>query len=318
MAKRPGFGSLKGDASGAAIAVIVIIIAAVVVLFAFPNLLGGFNLGFLGLGGGTAAPIGVGPGTAGVVITSFIATPPQIDGGDDATFTMNVQNKGGIDADINEYKIFGLDDSNSWNGPHSSQTGLPKLEKEDATRQKPGDTTTQEWDSTSRKKNVDITYPITGRVDYRYRTETEMVMTLYGRNNPNVKNTGITQSTVSQVVTTVGPLSVVPKGTIPLIGDTTKEFTVTFEITNSGGGRPYTSSKTGDLDKIRMTAEGCTLTGSSADVKLINKAKTITCKVSPGIASDGQTNKNIKLRIEYNYIVEATAKVTVVKSFEQQ
>lgn len=314
MARDKTFGRLKGQVSGAAIAVIAVIVIAVVVLFAFPQVLGGFNI----LGPSSSAPIGVGPGTAGVVITSFLVSPPIVEGDDVATFTMNVQNKGGIDTDSIQYDIFGLGDSNSWSGKLTTQTGATRLEKEDTTRQKPGETTVQEWESTAKKKNVDITYPVTGRADYKYRTEAELVMLLYGRDNPNVKNTGITQSTITQTSVTAGPLAVVPKGTIPLIGRSTKEFTITFEITNVGGGRPYSGSKTIDLDKIRVTAEGCTLTTSgSSDVKLINKQKTISCKVTPNIQSDGQDTKTVKLRIDYNYIVESTVQVKVLKSFEQ-
>ncbi len=314
MTRDATFNHLKGDASGVAVAIIVVIVIAVVVLFAFPQVLGGISL--FGAGGG-AAPIGVGPGTAGVVITSFTVTPPVVEGGDTATFTLNVQNKGGVDAENIFYDIFGLGDSNSWSGRTTVQTGATRLEKEDATRQIPGETTTQEWDSTSREKNVDITYPVTARVDYKFRTEAELVMLLYGRDNPNVKNTGIIQSTITQISTTAGPLTVVPRGTIPLIGRNTREFTVTFDITNTGGGRPYSGSRSIDLDEISVIAEGCTLTTTGTNVKLINKQKTITCKVTPNINSEGQDTKTVKLRIDYNYIVESTVQVRVLKAFEE-
>ncbi len=316
MARDTTFDHLKGDASGGAIAIIIIIIAAVVVLIAFPQVFSGIGLNLSLFGGGGAVPIGVGPGTAGVVITSFTVTPPIVEGGDIATFTLNVQNKGGIDAKSIKYDIFGLSDSNSWSGKSTTQTGASTLTFEDATRQIPGETTTQEWESTSKEKNTDITYPITTRVDYDYKTESSLLLVLYGRDNPNVKNTGITQSTIGQISTTTGPLTVVPKGTIPLIGKSTDDFRVTFDITNTGGGRPYRGTKSTGLDKIKITAEGCTLSGES-EIKLINKQKTVSCKVDPSISTDEQETKSVKLTIEYNYIVESTANVKVLKQAEQ-
>lgn len=312
MSKGALLSGMKGQGSGVAVAFIVIIVIALVVLLAFPNVLGGFNF----FGGGGSAPIGVGPGSAGVVINSFQITPPTIEGGDVATFTVEVQNKGGIDAESITYDIFGLSDSNSWSGKTTTQSGASTLEHEDLARGIPGESTVQEWESTSKEKNTDITYPVTARVDYKYRTETDVVLLLYGRDNPNVKNTGITQSTISQVVTTIGPLSVAPKGTIPLIGSNTDDFRISFEVTNSGGGRTYIGSKDTGLDKIKVSTTGCTLTGQS-EVKLISGKRTISCKVDTSIKTDGQETKSVNLKLEYNYIVESTGNVQVLKQVDQ-
>lgn len=316
MARDTTFDHLKGQGSGAAVAVIAIIIVGVVVLFAGPQL--GLNLNLGGIfGGGAATPIGVGPGTAGVVIMSFLATPIQIEGGDSATFTLTAVNNGGIDAKNIKYDIFGLSDSNSWSGKSSTLSGLTELKFTDPTRQIPGDTTTQEWESTSVKKNTDVTYPVTARVDYGYKTEMNLLVTLFGRDNVNVKNNAITQSTMSQVSSTVSPITITPKGTIPLVGKTVSDVRVSFDISNTGGGRNYVSDKTSGLDKVKVSATGCNLAGGQTDLKLINKVKTFSCTFKPTIDSTGQETKSIKIVLDYNYIVESTTNVKVLKQPEQ-
>lgn len=310
MARDTTFDHLKG-ASGGAVAIIVVIVVALVVVVAFPGLLGGISL----FGGGSK-PIGVGPGTTGVVIDSFTVTPPTLQSGDSATFTMNVENKGGINADSIQYTIFGLGDSNSWGGASTTQTGASSLGFADATRQIPGETTTQEWESTSVKKNTDVTYPITGRVDYHYKTESTLLMTLLGRDNVNVKNTGVTTSSINQISTSVGPLTVTPVGTVPLIGSSTNNLRVTFQITNTGGGRTYRGDRGTGLDKISVSFVGCSINGQS-DLKLISGTKTVSCNFSPGISSTDQGAKTITMTIDYNYIVEQTASVQVLKQEQQ-
>jgi hypothetical protein len=292
---------MKGDA-GIAIALVMIIVVAVAILFLFPNILGGL------FSGGTSAPIGVGPGTAGVVITSFVATPAITEAGEEVTFTLTVQNKGGIDADNIDYTIFGLTD---WDSVNSDEDGSNTLTREDPTRQIVGETSVQEWSATSNEKNTDITYPVTARVDYSYETESDVVLTLYGRDNPNVKGRGVTQSSIGQIAVTGGPLSVVPKGTIPLIGSK-QEFTMSFDITNIGGGRTYTDDRGSDLDKIKISSPDCE-DMSNKEVRLINNVRSVSCRLQADIDNEGQQTMTVHLDIEYNYIVESTTNVRVLK-----
>lgn len=309
MARRSVSGNLKG--AGAAIAIIIVIVAVVAVVLLFPNILSGFT--------GGQQPLGVGPGTAGVVITGFTATPAVTEGGEEVSFILTVQNKGGTNTDQVdignniEYDIFGLSD---WKdkGDNIEEPGAENLEKEDSSRQLVGETTTQEWSDEAPLKNTDITYPITARVDYPYKTEADVVLSIYGRDNPNVKGRGITQSSIGQISVTGGPLSVVPKGTIPLIG-TKKKFTMSFDISNIGGGRTYTNQKGSDLDKIIIDSDDCDI--SKDEIRLINNLRTVTCRVTTGIDnSDEQETKTVHLEIEYRYIVESTTNVRVLKNSE--
>jgi hypothetical protein len=305
MARSSASGNLKG-AAGAAVAIIIVIVAVVAVFLLFPNIIPP-----------QAQPLGVGPGTAGVVITSFAATPALTDGGEEVSFVLTVQNKGGTNTDQTdiggdiEYDIFGLSD---WESESEEESGSDHLEKEDASRQLVGETTIQEWSAEAPLKNTDITYPVTARVDYPYRTEADVVLTLYGRDNPNVKGRGVTQSGIGQISVTGGPLSVVPKGTIPLIGSK-KEFTMSFDISNIGGGRTYTKNRGSDLDKIIIDSDDCDI--SQDEVRLINNVRTITCRVTTSIdETDEQETKTVHLDIEYRYIVESTTNVRVLKNPE--
>ena len=302
---------MKGEGSSVAIALVVIVIAAVAVLVMFPGAIGGFSFG-----GGGGIATGIGAGTIGVVIKSFDVTPPVIEGDDVATFTLTVENNGGIDADNIQYDIFGLDDSNSWSGASDVFSGESTLEHQDPARQIVGEQTTQEWESTAREKNTDITYPVTARVEYDYSTEADVVLILYGRDNPNVKNTGISQSVISQVAVTEGPLSIIPRGTIPLIGQNTNDFRISFDIINVGGGRTHLGNPEDNLDRIRLSTEGCTLTGDS-EIKLINGRRTVSCSVNPSIDTDEQETISINIEAEYTYIIEATRSVRVLRQVEQ-
>lgn len=308
MARNASPVGLKGQ-GGAAVAIIIVVVAAVAILFLFPGLLGGIFTG-----GGSGAITGIGPGTAGVVITSFIALPAVTEGGEEVSFVLTAENRGGADADIQECDIFGLGDW-SPSGGSTEESCLSTLAKADPTRQTVGDTMVPEWSATAPEKNTDITYPVTARVDYRYTTEADIPLTIYGRNSPDVKNTGITQSSMGQIAVTGGPINVVPRGTVPLIGSN-PEFTISFDITNIGGGRPYSGTSSSGLDRVRIVDSDCENIDNGHEYRLINNARTISCRVDSGISSDEKDVKVVHIEVEYNYIVESVTNVQVIKSSE--
>jgi hypothetical protein len=300
----------KGQGSGAAIAVIAVIIVAVVVLFAFPGITGG---GFNFFGGGTAAPIGLGSGTAGVVITSFAANPPVSDGGNEVTFELNLENKGGWDAESIKYDIFGIGDSLSWSGK-TEDSGETELIAANPSRNLQGGTTYHAWTSTPKEKNTDVVYTVTARVDYEYETDTNLEMQLYGRKDPDVARLGISQSKVNSITTTSGPMAVAVAGTLPLLTGSSDKFSITFEITNVGGGRPYVGSIASGLDKVKISAQGCDITSDNTEPRLTNNRRTVRCEVSPSIAEDKQDVKTVQFNLEYNYLIEKPTTVSVRKS----
>lgn len=299
---------MKGNA---AIIMIVIIVVGLVVLVAFPGVIGGFSLGGLFGGGGNQIVGAIGQGSQGVVITSFLADPVVIPSGEEVFFTLTAVNKGTQKATNVKYEIFGLDDSNSWSGKSVDSSGEKELLGIDTVSQREGMTTQQVWTSTSKEKKVDITYPVTARVEYDYKTSSAVVLNLYKRSDVDVKGTTTTGSGAYNVQTDLGPISVTPKGTIPLIGKNTKDFTLSFDIANIGGGRTFVGNKDSGLDKIKITADGCSLTSSSSDVKLINGRRTVSCKVTPNLPSDGPATHTIDLEIEYSYVIEGVTSVRV-------
>lgn len=298
---------MKGQ--GVAVAIIIVIVAVIAVIFLFPNLLGG-----LFGGGGSVGITGVGPGTAGVVITSFTALPAVTEGGEEVSFVLTAENRGGAEADITECEIFGLGDW-SPSGGSTEEDCLDELAKSDPTRQTVGDTMVPEWSATAPEKNTDITYPITARIDYRYVTDADIPLTIYGRDSPDVKNTGITQSGMGQIAVTGGPMNVVPRGTVPLIGSN-PEFTISFDIVNIGGGRPYVSDTASGLDRVKIIDSNCLNIEDGKEYRLINNLRTISCRVDSGIESDEKDVRTVHLEIEYNYIVESVTNVRVIKVAE--
>jgi hypothetical protein len=306
MVRGMNFNQLKGQGSTAAIAILVIIVIAVVVIFAFPGI---FNFG----GGGSANLVGLGPGSAGVVITSFKPDIAVVDGDQPVSFQMDIENRGGAKAENIKYQIFGIGDSLSWKSKREIEKGQTSLNGANPSKNLPGDSTRQVWEATPVKKSVDVTYTVTGRVDYKYETVTNLEMVLYHRNDPDVKNLGVGQSKISSITTSDGPISVTTRGSLPLVSSSSDDFRVVFDIVNSGRGRPYSGTITNDLDWITIKAEGCTIQGETK-VRLTSNKRTVSCSVDPNIPDGTHEAKTIKLTITYNYLIESTTSVTVLKS----
>lgn len=305
MARDTTFDHFKGQGSTAAIAILAVIVIAVVVIFAFPGI---FNFG-----GGAANLVGLGPGSAGVVITSFKPDISVVDGDQPVAFQMELENRGGADAENVKYDVFGLGDSLSWKSKSEIEKGQSTLAQANPSKNIPGEFTRQVWEATPVEKATDVTYTVTGRVDYKYETISNLEMILYHRNDPDVKNLGVGQSKISSLTTSSGPMSVTTRGTLPLVTSSSDDFRVVFDITNSGGGRPYSGTVASDLDKITLKAEGCTIQGDTK-VRLTSNRRTVSCKVDPNVADGQHEAKTVKLTMTYNYLIEATTTVTVIKS----
>ena len=305
MARDTTFDHLKGQGSGAAIAIIAVIVVVVVAIFAFPGI---FNFG---AGGGSI--IGLGMGSGGVVILSFAPDIVTIDGDQPVSFVMLLENKGGADAKNIKYEVFGLGDSLSWSSKSEQEKGESTLTQANPSKNTPGGETRQVWDATPKKKAVDVSYSVTGRVDYTYQTVSNLEMILYHRNDANVKSLGISQSKISSLTTSAGPMSIAVRGNIPLVSSSTDDFRVVFDITNTGGGRPYSGSATSDLDKISIKSEGCTIVGDTK-VRMTSNKRAVSCKVDPNVADGKLEGKTVQLTLDYGYLIEGRTTVNVIKS----
>ncbi len=291
--------------------VVILVIAAVIGFILFSGNSSSIPISFPG--GSSSTLIGVGSGTAGVIIKSFDISPLSIEGGDTTILTLEVENNGGFDATSIDYKIYGLSDQNSWSSVTSQLEGEKTLSAADSVRGILGGETTQEWEATSIEKRTDITYPVTVRVDYSYISEADVILQILGRDNPNIKNQNVQTSPSPQTQITNGPITITPLGSIPLIGTTSRPFTLTFQVQNIGGGRPYTDNPVADLDKIKIIADGCEVSDNFSELKLSNNVKKFNCKVTPNIDNEGEETKSINIRFEYNYVIQSQNSITVLR-----
>ncbi|MBI4894278.1 MAG: hypothetical protein HY833_00905 [Candidatus Aenigmarchaeota archaeon] len=305
MARDTTFDHLKGQGSGAAIAIIAVIVIAVVAIFAFPGI---FNFGS---GGGSI--VGLGMGSAGVVITSFAPDIATVDGDQPVSFAMELENRGGADAKSIKYEVFGLGDSLSWTSKNEIEKGASTLAQANPSKNIPGEFTRQVWEATPKEKATDVSYSVTGRVDYTYQTVSNLEMILYHRNDPDVKSLGIGQSRISSLTTSAGPMSVAVRGNIPLVSSNTDDFRIVFDISNTAGGRPYSGSVSSDLDKISIKSQGCTIVGDTK-VRMTSNKRTVSCKVDPNVADGKHEGKTVQLTLDYGYLIEGRTSVNVIKS----
>lgn len=246
-------------------------------------------------------------GTAGVVVTSFFADPNIAKGGEPVTFTLTVRNFGGTIATNIKYEILGLEEFES---VKILAEGANSLEREDRERSILGEETIQEWEATTIAKKGNVTYPVTARIFYNYTTESNIVLGIYGRNNDLVKERGITQSIIGQVATTLGPLNVIPIGTIPLI-ENDEDLYINFDIVNIGGGRTYVDNINEGLDKVEIESQDCGYEESFI-IEFKNNMKSVPCKVHIDIDFYGSETKVIQIKLKYSYVTDQTTNVRVL------
>lgn len=289
-------------------------------------------------GGGGEASTG-----AGIIITSFVPDVQSVDAGSSVTFTVNLKNVGGKTSDAGKALFFGL--SNDWTISGTNPATLTKLAPADPSAGLTGEESSLDWSATigaSTAKNADISYDASVRVMYGYSTTTDTLLRFvksdYLRTAPNTPK-GIQSST-----TTAGPLLVTATARTPTLSSTSTTGRVQFEIQNIGPGRVIKTiaADTGivgapDLDiikKITITGVGTsgTCAGKAADASGIvtldatavtpdnirlagGKSKVISCDIAVG---DLTNFKDIALnvKIEYNYYVDSTTSVTVLRALE--
>lgn len=278
---------------------------------------------------------------AGVIITSFAPDVQSVDAGSSVTFVANLKNVGGKTSIAGKASFFGL--SNDWSIA-SSFVDVLALAPADSSLGLSGEETSLDFTSTATTaaaKGADVTYDLSVRVMYGYTTTTDTLLRFitsdYQRTVPNTPK-GIQSSTTSS-----GPLLVTATARTPTLSVASTQGRVQFEIQNIGSGRvikaiPAVTPGTipaADLDIIKKITISGVGTGKCADKAAIGgvvtldataatpdnirlaggKSKVISCNVDVS----GITNfKDIALKvtIEYNYFVDSTTAVTVLKALE--
>jgi hypothetical protein len=261
----------------------------------------------------------VGPGTAGVVITGFSPDISTVEKNIPIVFTLTVHNKGEKKATNVGTQLFGIVQGSEWT--LSSLTTIPTtLEGADPSRGFEGEASSAQWQATPQvSKAVDTEYSVVARVYYTYNTVSSSLVKVATSDYLRSIGGSADQFGLVSSQTTGGPLSVTVKMWAPVVTTGTTTTRVQFEISNIGGGRVFTDTPTAvptvaNLDMISITA-GTGLKCPTTSPKLVNNKAVITCDLNIATASSqGFAQISFELTINYNYFVDQSATVKVLRT----
>lgn len=312
------FSSTKGQHGGAIAAIIIIIVIVGALVFLSPGIFSGLG-GF----GGNYAGI-VGPGSQGVVITSFTKDAQIVEKNVPVIFTLQIENKGEVEARGVRATIFGLP-SRDWTLSRETFDIPTTLDPADISNNIPGQVETADVEAEPiAKKATDTTYTVGVRVRYDYKSEFEGLLRVASKDYiRSISTPGTSQQGVSIVSskTTAGPFTITARTRTTTIDSGVGTIRVTFDITNTGGGRAFEKGATiptiSNLDRITISGGDNTQCETSGTTRLISaRTKTITCSVNADVPAEGFENIPFGIKIEYAYFIDSTTTVTLLKGQE--
>ena len=261
------------------------------------------------------------PSGAGVIITSFTPDVQEVDAGSDVTFVVNLKNTGGKTSGAGTALFFGL--SSDWT-PAAQVKDVPTLAPADPGLGLTGEETSIDLTSkisSSAAKNTDVTYDASVRVLYGYTTTVDTLLRFvksdYLRTAPNTPK-GVQSST-----STAGPLLVTAFARTPSISADKTDARVQFEIQNIGPGRVFggniptdgivAAASLDEIKSITVKQGDASLPCGQSDVRLAGgKSKVISCDITVGNLVNFK-DIALKVDIDYNYFIDSTTTVTVLK-----
>jgi hypothetical protein len=277
--------------------------------------------GCVGIPGGTQQTKGI---ASGVVIKSFYAVNPEIYSGDTAYFSFTLENIGGSDANVTSAKLYGL--GSDWNPSTVEMKDIGILNRADPTAKLPGGTYSDEFSSTSPENlKVDTTYTAFIRVTYTYNTSAEGKIKFYNKtylNSLSIEEARKIRSSpgIESFVTTSGaPIQISLTGLPRPLED--GKGKVTFIIENVGPGKNYLNTiddRTVKIINITIGGSICSsLPGLSSEPQKVILPrvgpKLIVCDV-PSRPVDTYTTIPVKAEIMYNYFVDASTTIKVLRT----
>jgi hypothetical protein len=283
-----------------------------------------FLAGCIQLPGGTQTTRG--GVSSGVVIKSFYAVNPEIYSGDDAYFDFTVENIGESDANNVCVKIYGLSDMEWTNWQPSNKMTCPGLlNKANPTEKLPGGIATGEFSVKSPQGlKVDTTYTALIRVMYSYSTSGEGKIKLYNKTYLNAmpieeaKKIRSSSGIESFVTTKGAPVQLSLTGLPRPLEDGGSSRKITLVIENVGQGGNYLTTPDDRKVRIKTFKVGntdCTsVAGFEREPALPRTgSKMITCEFTVPPVSEFTTIP-VKVEIEYNYFVDTSTTIKVLKS----
>jgi hypothetical protein len=276
-----------------------------------------FLAGCIQLPGGAPVTKGL---ASGVVIKSFSAVNPEIYSGDYAYFDFTVENIGESDASNVCVKIYGLSDTEwtDWR-PTNKMICPGSLNKANPTEKLPGGAASDEFSVKSPTNlKVDITYTAFIRTMYNYSTSGEGKIKLYSKRYLNAMPVEEAKrirasSGIESFVTTKGPIQLSLAGLSRPLEDGGGSRRITLVIENGGQGGNYLANPDDRKVRIRTFKVGNTDCGGGEQQLPRVGPKMVTCEFTlPSV--EEYTTIPVKVEIEYNYFVDATTTIKVLKS----
>jgi Tfp pilus assembly major pilin PilA len=216
-------------------------------------------------------------GSAGIVISELLASPPQVYSGGSVVVSANLKNLGQSTPTKVTASIFGLE---SWSLTTTNQNLQDSLIGADPTIGQQGGETTAVWTGTAPSKDVVVSYPFIVRVTYDYTTKFNGVMKAV--TGDYYRQTNEQGGVVSQSFTS-GPLSIAVK--VPSVIAPASRVPIQF---------------------------GSSKVTCSGDAVLGGGTKTIiSCSVDASAVTT-TSNIDLGLTLTYNYYVDAAQTVTIL------
>jgi hypothetical protein len=269
---------------------------------------------------------GGGPGvrgvSSGVIIKEFQPTNREIISGDPAYFGFIIENIGESDATNVCVKIYGLSDIEWTNWQPSNKMICPgSLRRTSPAEKLPGESAYDEFSATSPANlKVDTTYTAYIRVMYNYTTSGEGKIKLYSRSYLNAlpieeaKKIRASSGIESFVTTKGAPVQLslvgVPR---PIEDGTGTKRSITLLIENVGEGGNYLS--TPDDRKVRIKTFQVGNTNCPTGEQQLPRVgfKMVKCEFTlPSVTEF--TTIPVKVEVEYNYFVDKSTTIKVLKS----
>jgi hypothetical protein len=232
-----------------------------------------------------------------------------------------LENIGGSDANVTSAKLYGL--GSDWRPQRTEIKDIGILNRADPTAKLPGGTYSDEFSSTSPENlKVDTTYTAFIRVTYSYNTSAAGKIKFYNKtylNSLSIEEARKIRSSpgIESFVTTSGaPIQISLTG-LPRPLEDGRGGKVTFIIENVGPGKNYLNSIDDRKIKIiNITIKDTPCKGKeNADETLPRVGpKLIICDVPPITDVDTYTTIPVKAEIMYNYFVDASTTIKVLRT----
>lgn len=273
--------------------------------------------------------------TQGVSITSFMASPGELFGGQKTNLELNLKNVGGQTAENVKARLYNVpfDGARSWTISNGNQNvDFDSLRAPDPETDAPSITIPKTWTLTapSLQEGVTVPYDFFVRVFYTYKTTgTTNVQVMSderfresgaGRDKPSIDNSG-------------GPIQLEVRTMTPIVffsssgGDATETTDFCVIVKNVGSGTPFHPTdgmndgsytvNDENLDEVTLSVQssGSTVTfeNTEQDVELIGGRGVACYTMNANFVSsqDIQRTVPITLTAEYGYYSDSQTSITV-------